>query len=81
MPYLICAETDTPVGFGLFSNKLINTSFHPIITNNMVETKRLILSSIDNNHVILDIGLTHTKCGFAKDATPMHIVPTPLRLV
>ena len=43
--------------------------------------KKLILSSLDNNHVIIDLGLTHTKVGFAKDPTPMHIVPTPLPLV
>ena len=39
------------------------------------------LTSLDEKHIILDIGLTHTKCGFNKEALPMHIVPTPLRLV
>lgn len=39
------------------------------------------LTSLDEKHIILDIGLTHTKCGFNKDPLPMHIVPTPLRVV
>lgn len=39
------------------------------------------LDSLDNRHIIIDIGLTYTKCGFAKDPTPMHIVPTPFALV
>jgi hypothetical protein len=39
------------------------------------------LDSLDNRHIVLDIGLTYTKCGYAKDAVPLHIVPTPLSLV
>lgn len=39
------------------------------------------LDSLDNKHIVLDIGLAYTKCGFAKDPLPMHIVPTPLLLV
>ena len=41
----------------------------------------LTLSTLDNKHVIIDVGMTYTKCGFAKDAVPMHIIPTPLPLV
>lgn len=39
------------------------------------------LDSLDNKHIVLDIGLAYTKCGFAKDPLPMHIVPTPLPLI
>ena len=39
------------------------------------------LDSLDNRHIIIDVGLTYTKCGFAKDPLPMHIVPTPITLV
>ena len=39
------------------------------------------LDSLDNRHIILDVGLLYTKCGFAKDPTPMHIIPTPSDLV
>ena len=37
--------------------------------------------AIDEAHIILDIGLSHTKCGFAKDAIPKHVLPTPLSMV
>jgi hypothetical protein len=36
------------------------------------------LNTLDERHVILDIGLVYSKVGFAKDPTPMHIIPTPL---
>ena len=39
------------------------------------------LDSIDEIHVIIDMGLTYTKVGFAKDALPKHIIPTPLSMV
>ena len=39
------------------------------------------LDSLDNRHIIIDVGLTYTKFGFAKDPLPMHIVPTPITLV
>ena len=39
------------------------------------------LIALDDVYVILDIGLTYTKCGFAKDSLPKHIVPTPLSMV
>lgn len=39
------------------------------------------LDSLDNRHIIIDVGLTYTKCGFAKDSVPMHIIATPLALV
>lgn len=29
----------------------------------------------------MDIGLTYTKCGFTKDALPVHIVPTPFTMI
>lgn len=29
----------------------------------------------------MDIGLTYTKCGFTKEALPVHIVPTPLTMI
>ena len=32
-------------------------------------------------HIILDIGLSHTKVGFAKDSVPKHIVQTPLNMI
>ncbi|CDW77817.1 UNKNOWN [Stylonychia lemnae] len=32
-------------------------------------------------HIVLDVGLTFTKCGFSKDPMPMHIVPTPLTMI
>ena len=31
--------------------------------------------------MILDIGLSLTKCGFAKDSIPKHVIPTPLSVV
>ena len=37
--------------------------------------------ALDEAHVILDIGLSLTKCGFAKDAVPKHVFPTPLSMV
>ena len=39
------------------------------------------LDSLDTRHIILDVGLTYTKCGFAKDQLPLQIIPTPLALV
>lgn len=45
-----------------------------------LKDRKLMLTSLDANHIILDIGLTHTKCGFNKDAVPLHIVPTPFKL-
>ena len=38
-------------------------------------------ANVDLNHIILDIGLSFTKCGFLKDTMPSHILPTPLELV
>mmetsp|Transcript_31374 Transcript_31374/g.22736 ORF Transcript_31374/g.22736 Transcript_31374/m.22736 type:complete len:151 (+) Transcript_31374:10-462(+) len=46
----------------------------------MVE-RGLRLTSLDNNHIVLDIGLTYTKCGFAQSSMPMHIVPTPFKAI
>ena len=42
---------------------------------------RLRLNYLENAHLVLDIGLTYTKCGFAKDSMPMHIFQTPLSFV
>ena len=39
------------------------------------------LDSLDTRHIIIDVGLTFTKCGFAKDQLPLQIIPTPLSLV
>jgi hypothetical protein len=39
------------------------------------------LDSLDNRHIILDVGLTFTKCGFAKDSLPSQVIPTPFSLV
>ena len=39
------------------------------------------LNSLDEVHIILDIGLSHAKVGFAKDPVPKHIIPTPLSMV
>jgi hypothetical protein len=39
------------------------------------------LDSLDTRHIIIDVGLTFTKCGFAKDQLPFQIIPTPLSLV
>jgi hypothetical protein len=43
--------------------------------------RRLVISALDDKHIILDVGLVHTKCGFNKDPVPMHVAPTPFRLV
>jgi len=37
--------------------------------------------SLLQNYIVLDIGLSHTKCGLSKDAMPIHIVPTPLSMI
>ena len=42
---------------------------------------RLRLNYLENAHLVLDVGLTYTKCGFAKDSMPMHIFQTPLSFV
>ena len=39
------------------------------------------LQTLDEVHIVIDIGLTYTKCGFVKDSMPKHIVPTPLTMV
>lgn len=47
----------------------------------MVERAPLKLNSLDTNHIVLDIGLVYTKCGFIKESVPKHIVPTPLSMI
>jgi len=47
----------------------------------MVERVPPKLTSLDTNHIVIDIGLVYTKCGFIKDTLPKHIVPTPFSLV
>jgi actin-related protein len=42
---------------------------------------RLRLNYLENAHLVLDIGLTYTKVGFAKDAMPMYVFQTPLSFV
>ena len=37
--------------------------------------------AVDEAHIIMDIGLSHTKIGFAKDPVPKHLIPTPLSMV
>lgn len=36
---------------------------------------------LETKNIIIDVGMTYVKCGFAKDSVPMHIVPTPLPLL
>tara|TARA_B110000305_G_C19283105_1_gene560291 strand:+ start:48 stop:476 length:429 start_codon:yes stop_codon:yes gene_type:complete len=42
---------------------------------------RLRLNYLENAHLVLDIGLTYTKCGFAKESMPLHIIQTPLSMI
>jgi hypothetical protein len=32
-------------------------------------------------YIILDVGLAYTKCGFSKEALPIHVIPTPLSMI
>ena len=43
--------------------------------------RNLQLTSLDKNHLLLDVGLTYTKCGLVTEAAPRHIVPTPFTAV
>lgn len=42
---------------------------------------RLLKNFYENGHLVLDIGLTYTKCGFAKESMPMHVFQTPLSMI
>ena len=42
---------------------------------------RLRLNYLENAHLVLDIGLTYTKVGFAKDAMPSYVFQTPLSFI
>jgi len=42
---------------------------------------RLRLQYLENAHLVLDVGLTYTKIGFAKESMPLHIFQTPLSMV
>ena len=35
----------------------------------------------EEKKIIIDVGLTYTKCGFVKDPTPSHIIPTEIPLL
>lgn len=39
------------------------------------------LNSLDDKHIVIDIGLTYTKCGYAKESCPQHIIPTQIPLL
>jgi actin-related protein len=43
--------------------------------------RNLTLSSLDKNHVLLDVGLVLTKVGIVSEHAPRHIVPTPFSKV
>lgn len=47
----------------------------------MDKIKNLKLTSLDDDHIVIDMGLSHTKCGLAKDCVPRFIVPTPLSMI
>ena len=34
----------------------------------------------EKSAIILDIGASYTKCGFAGEATPRHVIPSDLKL-
>jgi actin-related protein len=42
---------------------------------------RLRLNYLENAHLVLDVGLTYTKCGFSKESMPLHVFQTPLSMV
>ena len=42
---------------------------------------RLRLNYLENANLVLDIGLTYTKVGFAKDAMPSYVFQTPLSFI
>jgi actin-related protein len=45
----------------------------------MVDNLRL--NFFERSHIVVDVGLTHTKAGFVKDNLPMAYFQTPLTLV
>ena len=42
---------------------------------------RIRLNYLENNNLVLDIGLTYTKVGYSKDSMPLHIFQTPLSMI
>lgn len=42
---------------------------------------RLRLNYLENAHLVLDVGLTYTKVGFAKESMPLHVFQTPLSMI
>ena len=42
---------------------------------------RLRLNYLEKAHLVLDIGFTYTKVGFAKDSLPLYIFQTPLSMI
>jgi actin-related protein len=31
------------------------------------------LNYLENQHLVIDVGLTYTKCGFSKDSMPLYV--------
>ena len=42
---------------------------------------RIRLNYLENQHIILDIGLTYTKVGFSNNSMPIQIFQTPLSMI
>ena len=43
--------------------------------------ERLRLNYSETAHLVLDVGLTYTKCGFSKESMPVHIFQSPLSMI